>query len=188
MTEMIEPWRDPVFDQTYQQVPAPLAARLNEMADETRGRDIYYGRLHVLLAVASVASRSAPLDLPTRRTALRQREAARLRDRAGISSRLQGRRRRGRRRTTPRPHSRDREAHDPTHQLAQAALTTATRPTEDRHETRSARRCNAARGAKSPGGRLHAGAGESGHVGVWPAERLTGHARNCWSGPLVRKI
>ena len=56
MTDMIERWRDPVFDETYQQVPAPLAARLTEMAEEIQARHIYYERLNVLLAVASVAT------------------------------------------------------------------------------------------------------------------------------------
>jgi hypothetical protein len=34
MTEMLEQWRDPVFNDLHQQVPARLAARLTEMGDE----------------------------------------------------------------------------------------------------------------------------------------------------------
>jgi hypothetical protein len=55
MTEMLDRWRDPVFDETHRQVPAPLAARLTAMADEVHGRHIYYERMHALLAVAGCA-------------------------------------------------------------------------------------------------------------------------------------
>ena len=63
MTDMLNRWRDPVFDQTFQQVPVALAARLTEMADEITGRHIYYEQMHVLLAIASVARRLNPPTL-----------------------------------------------------------------------------------------------------------------------------
>ena len=72
---MLVQWRDPVFDAPFQDVPSPLAARLTEMAEEItaseampihadtnrfaelpRGLRIYYERLHVLLAVADLAT------------------------------------------------------------------------------------------------------------------------------------
>ena len=60
MTDMLGRWRDPVFEETHERVPASLAVRLTEMAEETPGRQIYYERLHVLLALASVARMSDP--------------------------------------------------------------------------------------------------------------------------------
>lgn len=64
VTNMLERWRDPVFEEAHQWVPAPLAARLTEMAEETQGRHIYYERLQVLLALASVARMTDPSTFP----------------------------------------------------------------------------------------------------------------------------
>jgi hypothetical protein len=47
-------WRDPVFDERYEQIPNALASRLTAMADEISGRHIYYERMHALLAVAGI--------------------------------------------------------------------------------------------------------------------------------------
>jgi hypothetical protein len=50
-------WRPaPAVDETRQRVSTQLARRLTQLVDETRGRHIYYERLHALLAVASVAA------------------------------------------------------------------------------------------------------------------------------------
>jgi hypothetical protein len=37
MADTTGQWRDSVFDETHQQVSAPLATRLTQLADETRG-------------------------------------------------------------------------------------------------------------------------------------------------------
>jgi len=90
--ELLEQWRDPVFGDAHRNVPAGLAARLIDMADEIaadeniaeaianaeipgtpddlvarrlrhgampRNLRIYYERMHALLAVASIARRTA---------------------------------------------------------------------------------------------------------------------------------
>jgi hypothetical protein len=60
MSDLLEQWRDPVFDDRHTQVPAALASRLTDMADEIVGRHIYYERMHVLLAVAGIARITQP--------------------------------------------------------------------------------------------------------------------------------
>jgi hypothetical protein len=60
MTDLLEQWRDPVFNDRHKQVPAALASRLTDMADEIIGRHIYYERMHVLLAVAHTARITRP--------------------------------------------------------------------------------------------------------------------------------
>jgi hypothetical protein len=60
MAHQLDRWRDPVFDQTFEQVPVALGARLTEMADEIVGRHIYYERMHTLLALSSVVRRTDP--------------------------------------------------------------------------------------------------------------------------------
>ena len=70
MTEWLERWRDPVFDEPHGRVPVGLAARLTEMADQTSGRHIYYERMHALLALSSTARSTDPAqfefdDAPT---------------------------------------------------------------------------------------------------------------------------
>ena len=92
MEELLEQWRDPVFNDPHRNVPAALAARLTEIADElTAGENIaesripdapddllvtplrhgapprslrvYYERMHALLAVASIVRSTEPATL-----------------------------------------------------------------------------------------------------------------------------
>jgi hypothetical protein len=60
MSDLLEQWRDPVFNDRHEPVPAALASRLTEMADEITGRHMYYERMHVLFAVAGVAKDTNP--------------------------------------------------------------------------------------------------------------------------------
>jgi len=60
MSDLLEQWRDPVFHDRHKQVPAELALRLTQMAEEIHGRHIYYERMHVLLAVAGIARTTNP--------------------------------------------------------------------------------------------------------------------------------
>ncbi len=57
-SELIPLWRLPIFGDKIRQVPAFLVHRLTQMANELPGTDldrrIYYERVNVLLAVASV--------------------------------------------------------------------------------------------------------------------------------------
>jgi hypothetical protein len=62
VTDLLSQWRDPVWNERYQQVPARLVPRLTEMATEVAdmavGHRIYYERVHALLAVAGIARRA----------------------------------------------------------------------------------------------------------------------------------
>jgi len=60
VTDRLEHWRDPVFNELHKQVPVALATRLTELAEVTQGRHIYYERMHALLAVAGIAGQTAP--------------------------------------------------------------------------------------------------------------------------------
>jgi hypothetical protein len=67
VTDVLKQWRDPVWNKRYQQIPVRLVPRLTEMATEVAhtdlGHRIYYERVHALLVVASVASRTDPAAL-----------------------------------------------------------------------------------------------------------------------------
>jgi hypothetical protein len=65
MSDVLEQWRDPIFNDRHRHVPAALASRLTDMADEPIARHIYYERLHALLALASVASYTDSAAFPT---------------------------------------------------------------------------------------------------------------------------
>jgi hypothetical protein len=65
MSDLLEQWRDPVFNDRHRHVPAALASRPTKMADVIAGRHIYYERMHVLLAVASVANDTNPATFPS---------------------------------------------------------------------------------------------------------------------------
>ncbi len=62
MTELLSRWRDPVWNERYEGVPARLVSRLTEMALEASaaalGHHIFYERVHCLLVVASIAGRT----------------------------------------------------------------------------------------------------------------------------------
>jgi hypothetical protein len=62
VTDLLDPWRDPVWNERYRQIPARLVPRLTEMATELArtdlGHRIYYERVHVLLAVEVIARRT----------------------------------------------------------------------------------------------------------------------------------
>jgi hypothetical protein len=60
MADLLEQWRDPVFNERHTQVPVALATRLTEMAEEIPRSKIYYERKHVLLAVAAAARKTDP--------------------------------------------------------------------------------------------------------------------------------
>jgi hypothetical protein len=62
VTEVLDQWRDPVWNERYQHIPARLVPRLTEMATEV-GHHIYYERVHALLAVEGVARRTDPAAL-----------------------------------------------------------------------------------------------------------------------------
>ena len=68
MTDLLEEWRDPVFNGRHAQVPVDLATRLTDMVDEIFGRHIYYERMHALLVVAPAGATwdllGAPADQP----------------------------------------------------------------------------------------------------------------------------
>ena len=66
--ELIKFWRSPVFREKFYDVPAFLVPRLAEMAAEVAaevpdvhtGRRIYYERVHCLIVLAQVATRTDP--------------------------------------------------------------------------------------------------------------------------------
>ena len=58
MTEMLEQWRDPVFENPHQQVPARLADRLTELADQLTAGE------NVTEAIAAARIPDAPDDIP----------------------------------------------------------------------------------------------------------------------------
>jgi hypothetical protein len=62
MTEMLEQWRDPVFNDLHQRVPARLAARLIEMGDEITASE------NVTKALAEAAIPNPPKNLASRAT------------------------------------------------------------------------------------------------------------------------
>jgi hypothetical protein len=64
VTDLLDQWCDPVWDERYRQIPTRLVPRLTEMATELArtdlGHRIYYERVHVLLAVEAIARRTDP--------------------------------------------------------------------------------------------------------------------------------
>jgi hypothetical protein len=64
VTDLLDQWRDPVWNERYRHIPARLVPRLTEMATELAhtdlGHRIYYERVHVLLAVAAIARLTDP--------------------------------------------------------------------------------------------------------------------------------
>jgi hypothetical protein len=64
VTDVLDQWRDPVWNERYRRIPARLVPRLTEMATEVEntflGHRIYYERVHALLAVAGIAMLTDP--------------------------------------------------------------------------------------------------------------------------------
>ena len=69
VTELLSRWRDPVWNESYERVPARLVLRLTEMALEASatavGHRIFYERVHCLLVVASIAGRTDLAAIPS---------------------------------------------------------------------------------------------------------------------------
>ena len=67
MDELLEQWRDPVFNDPHRSVPAALAARLTEMADEiTAGENIAEAIANARISDAPDDLLVTPLRLPAR--------------------------------------------------------------------------------------------------------------------------
>jgi hypothetical protein len=64
VTDVLDQWRDPVWNERYRRVPARLVPRLTELATEVEkissGHRIYYERVHALLAVEGIAGLTDP--------------------------------------------------------------------------------------------------------------------------------